>query len=49
VSAPKNLDRLEEISTSRALQRKLEEEEDFASDRIRIHTDNLGLDEIDLF
>jgi hypothetical protein len=49
VAAPKNLDRLEEISTSRALQRKLEEEEDFASDRIRIHTDNLGLDEIDLF
>lgn len=36
IEAPKTLERLEEISTSRAIQRKLEEEED--NDRIQIHT-----------
>ena len=51
VSAPKTLERLEEISTSRAIQRKLEEEEDEDEDRIKIHTDNMdltGLDFLDL-
>jgi len=51
ISAPKNIDRLEEISTSRALQRKLEEEEDDdeIEERIKIHTDNIHLDELDIF
>jgi hypothetical protein len=43
VEAPKTIERLEEISTSRALQRKLEEEEEADEDRIKIHTDNLDL------
>ena len=52
VSAPKTIDRLEEISTSRALQRKLEEmeDDDDDEDRIRIHTDTIdltGFDELD--
>ena len=51
VNAPKNIERLEEISTSRAIQRKLEEEdeeEDF-DDRIKIHTGSIDLDEMDIF
>ena len=51
MSAPKTLERLEEISTSRAIQRKLEEEEEEDEDRIKIHTDNMdlsGLDFLDL-
>jgi len=46
VSAPKNLERLEEISTSRAIQRKLEEEAEDMEDRIKIHTDDVALDNI---
>jgi hypothetical protein len=51
VNAPKTIERLEEISTSRAIQRKLEEEEDDDSDddRIKIHTGNIDLDEMDIF
>jgi len=51
ISAPKTLERLEEISTSRAIQRRLEEEEEEDEDRIKIHTDNMdlsGLDFLDL-
>jgi len=45
VSAPKTIERLEQISTSRTLQRKMEEAEEAEDDeRIRIHTD----DHIDL-
>ncbi|NBO24632.1 MAG: hypothetical protein EBU93_05310 [Chlamydiae bacterium] len=43
VEAPKTIERLEEISTSRALQRKLEEEAEEDEDRIKIHADNLDL------
>jgi hypothetical protein len=43
VSAPKTIERLEEISTERAIQRKLEEEEDL-EDTIKIHTDSIPLD-----
>jgi hypothetical protein len=43
ISAPKTIERLEEISTERAIQRKLEEEEDL-DDRIKIHTDAIPLD-----
>ena len=39
VNAPKTIERLEEISTSRAIQRKLDEESsDEDDDRIKIHT-----------
>jgi len=47
VNAPKTIERLEEISTSRAIQRKLEEEAEDMEDRIKIHTDdNVILDDI---
>jgi hypothetical protein len=49
VNAPKSIDRLEEISTARAIQRKLEEEEDDDEDRIKIHTDSIDLGEMDVF
>jgi len=49
VNAPKSIDRLEEISTARAIQRKLEEEEDNDEDRIKIHTDSIDLGEMDVF
>jgi hypothetical protein len=43
VSAPKTVERLEEISTSRAIQRKMEEDDEDAEDRIQIFTDNADL------
>lgn len=46
ISAPKSIDRLEEISTERAIQRKLEEAEE--DDRIKIHTDNIDLGELEV-
>jgi len=47
VNAPKTIERLEEISTSRAIQRKLEEEAEDMEDRIKIHTDdNVELNDI---
>jgi hypothetical protein len=49
VSAPKTIERLEEISTERALQRKLEEEEEEMEDRIKIHTDSVDLDDLGVF
>jgi len=50
INAPKNIERLEEISTSRALQRRLEEEssDDDDDDRIRIHTDTIDLSGFDV-
>jgi hypothetical protein len=52
VSAPKDIDTLEEISNERYLQRKLEEEEDEDDDKIKINTDEpidlSGLDIIDI-
>lgn len=47
VDAPKSLERLEEISTSRAIQRKLAEEEN-DDDRIHIHTDQIDLSGFDV-
>jgi hypothetical protein len=44
ISAPKTIERLEEISNERAIQRKLEEEGDDFDDRIKIHTDSIPLD-----
>lgn len=46
INAPKTIERLEEISTSRAIQRKLEEEVEDMEDRIKIHTDDVVLDNI---
>ena len=48
VSAPKSIERLEEISTSRAIARKLEEEEESAEDKIQIHTDHIDLSGFDI-
>jgi len=48
INAPKNIERLEEISTERAIQRKLEEDDDL-DDKIKIHTDNISLDNLDVF
>jgi hypothetical protein len=50
VNAPKTIERLEEISSSRALQRRLEEEEssDDENDRIQIHTDMVDLSGFDV-
>jgi hypothetical protein len=48
VNAPKTIERLEEISSERAIQRKLEEDEDL-DDKIKIHTDNISLDNLDVF
>jgi hypothetical protein len=48
INAPKSIDRLEEISTARAIQRKLEEEDD-DDDKIKIHTDSIDLGEMDVF
>lgn len=47
ISAPKSIERLEEISTERAIQRKLEEEDDL-DDKIRIHTDSIDLEPLDI-
>ena len=47
VEAPKTIERLEEISTSRAIQRKLEEESD-DDDRIKISTDLIDLSGFDV-
>jgi len=48
VEAPKTLERLEEISVSRALERKMEEDDDEDEDRIQIHTDNVDLSGFDV-
>jgi hypothetical protein len=49
VSAPKSFERLDEISNSRALQRKIEEEEESSGERIQIYSDNIALDSLDTF
>ena len=46
VDAPKTLERLEEISVNRAIQRKLEEEED--DDKIQIHGEQIDLSGFDI-
>ena len=47
INAPKSIEKLEEMSTSRAIQRKLEETA--LDDRIKIHTDNIDLGSLDIF
>jgi len=46
VNAPKTIERLEQISTERAFQRKLEEEEEEMEDRIKISTDTIDLNDL---
>lgn len=48
VEAPKTIERLEDISTTRTLQRKLEEEEEEEDDRIRISTEPVNLSGFDV-
>jgi hypothetical protein len=48
IEAPKTIERLEEISTSRALQRKLEEQQEEDEDRIKIHTGDIDLNSLGL-
>jgi len=49
IEAPKSIERLEDISTSRAIERKLEEESDTDDDdRIQIHTDLVDLSGFDI-
>lgn len=48
INAPKTIERLEEISTERAIQRKMEEEAEL-DDKIKIHTDNIELADLDVF
>lgn len=47
VEAPKDIDTLEEISQSRAIQRRLEEDEE-EDDKIKIHTDSISLGDLDI-
>jgi hypothetical protein len=48
VSAPKNIERLEEISTARAIQRRLDEEEEDNGDKIKISQDTIDLSGFDI-
>ena len=48
IDAPKTIERLEEISTSRAIQRKLDEYSSDEDDRIQIHTDQIKLNDVDV-
>lgn len=49
IEAPKDIERLEEISTSRAIQRQLEEEDDDdLNEKIQIHTDSVDLGALDI-
>lgn len=48
VNAPKDIERLETISTERALQRKMEEDEEEFDEKIKIHGDNISLDALDI-
>jgi hypothetical protein len=49
VEAPKSIERLEDISTTRALQRKLEEEEEESDDeRLQISTEPIDLSGFDV-
>jgi len=49
--APKTIERLEEISNARALQRKMEEEEEeqMGMEKIKIHSDPVDIDGFDIF
>lgn len=46
ITAPKTIERLEQISTERAFQRKLEEEEEEMEDRIKISTESIDFNDL---
>jgi hypothetical protein len=46
ITAPKNIERLEEISTLRNIKRKMEEEEE--EEKLNISTENISLDNLDI-
>ena len=49
IQAPKTLERLEDISMSRALERRMVEDDDYEDDdRIKIHSDNMDLSDFDI-
>lgn len=48
IEAPKTIERLEDISTTRALQRKLEEEEESDDERLQISTEPIDLSGFDV-
>ncbi len=48
ISAPKTVERLEQISMDRAIQRRLEEEDEDLEDKIKIHTDTISLEPFDI-
>ena len=48
VESPKSIERLEDISTARALQRKLEEEEEEDDERLQISTEPIDLSGFDI-
>lgn len=48
INAPKSIERLEEISTARAIQRRLDEEMEDDEDRIQIHSDPIDLTGFDV-
>jgi hypothetical protein len=48
VEAPKTLERLEQISASRAMERRMEEDDSDDDDRIKIHTDSIDLSGFDV-
>lgn len=47
IEAPKSIERLEELSTERAIVKRLEEESDDDDERIKISTENINLDGFD--
>jgi hypothetical protein len=48
ISAPKNIERLEEISTLRNIQRKLEEKEEDDDEKLNISNEDISLDGLDI-
>lgn len=48
VEAPKTIERLEDISTERAIKRRLEEEAEADEDRIKIHTEPIDLSNFEI-
>jgi hypothetical protein len=48
VEAPKTIERLEDISTERAIKRRLEEEAEEDEDRIKIHTEPIDLSNFEI-
>jgi hypothetical protein len=48
INAPKTIERLEEISALRNMQRKLEEEEEEEDDKLKISNEDISLDNLDI-